>query len=158
MMVSRILWVRSFSFPWSTRVCPWYVRIALTSFKGLTRVSALLVEWVTWGWPEMHDVTTRGRVWSFDKFLSGGHLSEHRGLTQGSLSNAHPMIVEWGFYILNYPFFFQLILSSKCSFLFFSLHFFCNFVVSRAWNYTQAMASTAPGRGLGAPSQVSLWL
>ena len=45
---------------------PRYVRIALTSFQGLTRVSpkpsSLLVERVTWGWPAVHDVTTRGWV------------------------------------------------------------------------------------------------
>ena len=34
-----VLWVRSISFPGSTPVCPWYVRIALTSLHGLTRVS-----------------------------------------------------------------------------------------------------------------------
>ena len=34
-----LFWVRSFSFPGSTPVCPRCVRIALTSFQGLTRVS-----------------------------------------------------------------------------------------------------------------------
>ena len=52
------------SFPESTLVCPWYIRIALTSLKGFTWVSpsALLVKWVTWGWPQVHDVITWGWV------------------------------------------------------------------------------------------------
>ena len=50
--------------PWVDLDRSWYVQIALTSFQGLNgwAVRALLVEWVTWGWHEVHDVTTRGRV------------------------------------------------------------------------------------------------
>ena len=35
----NLQWVRSFSFPGSTPVCPWCVRKALTSFQGFTRGS-----------------------------------------------------------------------------------------------------------------------
>ena len=49
----------------STPICPRYVRIAFIRHSrgspGSTP-SALLVEWVTWGWPEVHDVTMRGWV------------------------------------------------------------------------------------------------
>ena len=64
LLSSWLLWVRSISFPGSTLVCPRCVRIALMSFQGLTRLSpkCLACGMVTWGWPEVHDVTTRGQV------------------------------------------------------------------------------------------------
>ena len=38
-----------------------------------------------WGWPEVHDVTTRRWVWSFDWLLSEGLTSEHCGVDPGKL-------------------------------------------------------------------------
>ena len=46
--------------------------------------SALLVERVTWGWPEVHDVTTRG--WVVVRLaLVRGDLNEHPGVDTGKL-------------------------------------------------------------------------
>ena len=60
-MMYKNHWVRSFSFPGSTPVCPRCVRIALTSFQGLTRVGpqwpacAVGQLWVTWAARRYHE-------------------------------------------------------------------------------------------------------
>ena len=85
------LWVRSFSFPEPTPICPRGVRIALTSFQGLTRVSPLVP--CLWSGPLGGDLRfmTSPQEGQYDRSISscqGITRVSTAGSTQGSLSNA----------------------------------------------------------------------
>ena len=85
-----VYWVYSFSFPESTPVCPRCVRIALTSFQGLTRVSPQCPACrvghlgVTWGACRHHERA----------------ISSCQGLTRvssaGSTHRTHPKYLAQG--------------------------------------------------------------
>ena len=70
---------------------PRYIRIALTSFQGLTRVSPSTMTWLClWSWSLGPDpircmTSPREDERSFDNLLSGAHSSKHREFDTGKV-------------------------------------------------------------------------